>query len=105
MEIRFMSASAFDPDGSGYSLSSHERKTLAEIARDLHTSDPSLAGKLTGDPLDHLHAPPTWIVRVCRVAFMLMPITLFVPFEWWAALAALASAVLAYRLLRARTTA
>ena len=83
---------------------SRERKVLAEIAHDLHTSDPSLAAKLTGDPLDHLHLPPTWVVRVCRVAFILMPIALFVPFEWWAELAALAAAVLAYRLLRARMT-
>ena len=99
-----MSASASDPDESD-SPTSRERKVLAEIAHDLHTSDPSLAAKLTGDPLDHLHLPPTWVVRVCRVAFILMPIALFVPFEWWAELAVLAAAVLAYRLLRARMTA
>ena len=34
----------------------------------------------------------------------MMPIALFVPFEWWAELAALAAAVAAYRLLRARMT-
>ena len=99
-----MSASAPDPDESD-SPTSRERKVLAQIAQDLHTSDPSLAAKLTGDPLDHLHLPPTWAVRVCRVAFILMPIALFVPFEWWAELAVLAAAVLAYRLLRARMTA
>jgi hypothetical protein len=43
--------------------------------------------------------PPTWVVRVCRMAFILTPIALFVPFEWWVKLAALGSAVLAYRLL------
>jgi len=96
-----MSASASDPDESG-SPTSRERKVLAEIAEDLHTSDPSLAAKLTSDPLDHLHLPPTWVVRVCRGAFILMPIALFVPFEWWVEVAALGSAVLAYRLLRAR---
>jgi hypothetical protein len=42
-----------------------------------------------------------WILRVARVAILMMPIALFVPFDWWAGLAALAVAVAAYRLLRA----
>jgi hypothetical protein len=98
-----MSASAFQPDESDF-LTSREKKALAGIAHDLRTSDPPLAGLLTGDPLDHMSVPPVWILRVGRVAILMMPIALFVPFDWWAVLAALAAAVTAYRLLRARMT-
>ena len=58
-----MSASAFQPDESDF-LTSREKKALAEIADDLRTSDPPLAGQLTGDPLDHLPVPPMWVLRV-----------------------------------------
>jgi Protein of unknown function (DUF3040) len=98
-----MSASAFHPDESDF-LTPREKKALAEIAEDLRTSDPPLAGQLTGDPVDHLSVPPVWILHVARAAILMMPIALFVPYDWWAELGAVAVAVAAYRLLRARMT-
>jgi hypothetical protein len=99
-----MAASASSPDGSDF-LTSRERKVLAEIAKNLRTTDRSLAEQLTGDGLvDLLYEPPFWVVYVGRVALVSMPVVMFVPFEWWGILAMLASPLVAYQLLHARAT-
>ena len=90
-----MAASASSPDGSDF-LSPGERQTLAAIEDAMSATDPHLAHRLT-DRSESIMLPPTWLVWLGRVAFIMLPVTLLVPYKWWgwAALAVLAALVAA----------
>jgi hypothetical protein len=58
-------------------------------------------GSEDNDPLDRF-MPPTWAIWLGRMAFIMLPVTLFIPYKWWAALAVLAALVAASNLPRSQ---
>jgi hypothetical protein len=51
-------------------------------------------------PQDSIMPPPAWAVWLGRVAFIMLPVTLFIPYKWWVGLAVLAALVAASNLPR-----
>jgi hypothetical protein len=87
-------------DGSDF-LSPRERQTLAEIEDAVSATDPHLGQQLTDNDIpDSIMVPPTWVAWLARGAFIMLPVTLLVPYKWWAALAVLAALVAALKLPR-----
>jgi hypothetical protein len=45
-----------------------------------------------------LMLPPIWAIWLGRMSFIMLPVTLFIPYTWWAPLAVLAALVAACNL-------
>jgi hypothetical protein len=56
-------------------------------------------GSADNDPLDSI-MPPTWAIWLGRLVLIMLPVTLFVPYKWWAALAVLSALIAASSLPR-----
>jgi hypothetical protein len=73
---------------------------LADIEDAVTSTDPDLARQLTGNDLRDSIILPTWVTWLGRMAFIMLPVAMFIPYKWWAALAVLAALVAAINLSR-----